>query len=248
MRVSTTLLAATLLFAGCQVEEAEYFDPTANAYRMFYPTHMQLACEAETSSKIVCFDRWRSAPEEERETLHDRYFYDSRIVGSDEEGWRIIDTEGELTIRTHGEALSTEGALWHYTRRDAQLPEERMAALVCRLNDDGPSYELTLPGGIGTLCFTATLHSRREEDRLLHGCMLTLAGSGRIATGIDPQGHEERIDYEITVPLAYDSTDPWHFSRGGLKLAGQNTEATAEYHPDGYVSIVRGPYDHIYWY
>lgn len=247
MRGFITLTAAVLLLAGCQVEEAEYFDPTQTAYRMFYLTHIQLASEAATSSDVVLFDRWRSAPEEERETLHDRYFYDSRIAGSDEEGWRIIDTEGELTIRTHGQPLSTEGAVWHYTRRDPHLPEDRMAALVCRLNDDEPSYELTLPGG-DRLAFTATLRSRQEEDRLLYGCALTLTGSGRIATGIDPQDPEERIDYEITDPLAYDSTDPWHFSQGGLKLAGQNTEATAEYHPDGYVSIVRGPYDHIYWY
>lgn len=247
MRGFMTLTAAALLFAGCQVEEAEYFDPTANAYRLFYLTHMQLASEAASASDIVLFDRWRSAPEEEREVLHDRYFYDSRITGSDEEGWRIIDTEGELTIRTDGQPLSTEGSLWRYTRRDPQLPEERMATIACRLKDDEPSYELTLPEG-DRLAFTATLHSRQEEDRPLHGCALTLAGSGRIATGIDPQDPEERIDYEITAPLAYDSTDPWHFSRGGLKLAGQNTEATAEYHPDGYVSIVRGSYDHIYWY
>ena len=109
MRRILILLAAAVALTGCKIEEAEYFDPTADGYRMLQSANRHLTEAAAAASRAMLFNLYYSASDEERKTLYDRYFYTSRIVDSGNGEWRIIDRDGELVILTGGQPLATDG-------------------------------------------------------------------------------------------------------------------------------------------
>ncbi len=249
MRRILTLLATVVALTGCKIEEAEYFDPTADGYRMLLTANRCLTEEAAAASRVMLFNLYYSAPDEERETLHDRYFYTSRIVGSGNE-WRIIDRDGELVIRTDGQPLSTDGAVWQYA---SLRPTAAEATITCRRNGDETAYDLRLPDDGGRFSFTTAYPSRTEEDGATrYWCELSLTGSGVCIEESMPYGFE-KVACETTEPLKYVSTRPKRFEAGALKLTaetdGDELEATAEYLPGNRIAVACGPYSNeYYWY
>ncbi len=114
MRRILILLAAAVVLTGCKIQEAEYFDPTADGYRMLQSANRHLTEAAAAASRAILFNLYYSASDEERKTLHDRYFYTSRIVDSGNGEWRIIDRAGDLAIPTGGQPFDPDGAVWRY--------------------------------------------------------------------------------------------------------------------------------------
>lgn len=251
MKRALTILAAFVALAGCTIEEAEYFDPTQNGFRMFRTMNYWFSNETATAAQIMLFDLYYSAPEEERETIHDRYFYSSRIVGSGNE-WCIIDNFRKLVIYTDGQPLSTDGATWKYVCSFQNYSDNDMPTIVCRTGDSGPVYDFRLPNGGGELSFTADYCSQPQSNgTTLYWCELQITGSGECPADRD---YDEfgKIAYEIAEPLKYRSNRPYQFDSGRLKLSTQTDEgpleAQAEYLGEDYVSVASGAYSNHYRY
>ncbi len=251
MKRISTLLAAFVAMAGCQIEEAEYYDPTETGFYMFQVANQHLAGEAAVAARVMLFDLYYSAPEEERETIHDRYFYSSRIVGAGNE-WRIIDSNRELVIYTDGQPLSTVGAVWRYADSFRKYAGDDLPVIVCRADDSGTSYDLRLPNGGGELSFTTVHYSQLQPGgTTFYWCELALSGSGACSAVEDYYGFET-VAYEIVGPLRYVSDKPWGFDAGELNLTTETDEGLlevrAECLDDHCVRIRRGACENTYRY
>lgn len=252
MRRPILLLAAALALTGCRIEEAEYFDPTQSGFRMFQYTNSYLSDQADIAACVMLFNLYYSAPEEERETLHDRYFYTSRIVSSGDE-WRIIDSNHELIVYTDGQPLSTEGATWEYAYSFQNHTGDDLPTIVCRADEAGLSYDLRLPDGGGELSFTATYCSQPQEPgTICYWCELLIGGRGEYDILENYNHRFEKIAYRIAEPLKYASNRAQRFGKGSLQLTTQTDdgllEAQAEYLGDDRVRIRYGEYAETYWY
>lgn len=247
-----TLLAA---LGGCKIEEAEYFDPTSNAMRIFERVDSHLSAAADEAARVMLFNLYYSAPEQEREAIHDRYFYSSRIVGSGDT-WRIIDSGGELIVHTDGQPLSTPGAAWRYLRTPSALTEKTIA---CREEESRElRYDLVLPDGGGELSFTAADRSQPQPGGTTDfWCELLIEGRGTILAEREYDA-PERADYEIARPLKYRSSNTRGFDSGRLDIEtreeGAPLEIEVEYLPDHRIYVLCGPYGgnyyshNYYWY
>ena len=249
MKRALIWLAAAVALTGCKIQEAEYFDPTADGYRMLQSANRHLTEAAAAASRAMLFNLYYSASDEERKTLHDRYFYTSRIVDSGNGEWRIIDRDGELVILTGGQPLATDGAVWRYFYLSPTYAETTIA---CRTNGDETAYDLRLPDGGGELTFTAVFPGRTQEDGATrYWCELSLTGSGAWTAEKDLYGFDE-LRYRITETPKYISTVPQRFELGQLELTGRidgdELEATAQYLPDNRITIASGPYENDYYW
>ncbi|MCM1151195.1 MAG: hypothetical protein NC209_05515 [Alistipes sp.] len=249
MKRTLTLLAALLALTGCRIEEGEYLDPADTAYGLFRCVNDHLAEAADDAARVMLFDLYYSASEEERKAIHDRYFYSSRIVGSGDE-WCIIDNDGKLTIYTDGQPLSTAGALWRYTARG--YAEHDMSTIACRTEEFRPAvFDLRLPDSGGQLSFTAAYCIWPQDDGTArYGCELKISGSGLCPDDIFGFG---AIAYEIVEPLRYESHRPYGFYEGKMKLtaetAADRIEASASYLDTNVgVWLGSGQYGNTYWY
>lgn len=248
MKRILSLLAVFVAMAGCRIEEAEYFDPTDHGFRMFLYTNRYLSNEAAVAARVMLFSAYYSAPEEERETLHDRYFYSSRIVSSGDE-WRIIDSGRELVIRTDGQSLSTAGATWKYAYSFRNYSGDDLPTIVCRASQTG--YDLHLPDGGGELSFAAAYYSQPQNDgTALYWCELRFDGRGECSVSNDYEF--EKVAYEIVEPLVYESNREQGFVHGTLQLTARTDagplEARVEYESDRDVWISCGNYKKRYGY
>lgn len=250
MKRILTLLAVFVATAGCTIEEAEYFEPTDHGFRMFLHTNRYLSNEASVAARVMLFSAYYSAPEEERETLHDRYFYSSRIVSSGDE-WRIIDSGRELVIRTDGQPLSTAGATWKYAYSFRNYSGDGLPTIVCRTSQTG--YDLHLPDGGGELSFTAAYYSQPQNDGTAHyWCELQFDGRGECSVSNAYACEFEKVAYEIVEPLVYESNHEQRFERGIMQLTARTAdgplEARAEYESDRDVWISCGSHEKRYGY
>lgn len=248
MKRILTLLTAFVALTACRIEEAEYYDPTDSGLFMFRVANQHLSGEAAVAARVMLFDLYYSAPEEEREAIHDRYFYSSRIVGKGNE-WRIIDSSRELVIYTDGQPLSTVGAAWRYIDSFQQYAGGDLPAIVCRADDSGISYDLHLPNGGGELSFATVYYSQPQVGGTTrYWCELALSGSGACSTIKE----FETVAYEIVEPLRYVSDEPWRFDEGELRLTAETGEGVlevrAEWVDDHCVRIRRGIYENTYFY
>lgn len=248
MKRISLLLAAFVAMAACTIEEAEYFEPTDHGFRMFLYANRYLSNEAAVAARVMLFSAYYSAPEEEREMLHDRYFYSSRIVSSGNE-WRIIDSGRELVIRTDGQPLSTAGATWKYAYSFRNYSGDDLPSITCRSSQT--AYDLHLPDGGGELSFTAAYYSQPQNDgTALYWCELQFDGRGECSISNDYDF--EKVAYEIVEPLVYESNHEQGFGRGTMRLtaqvAGDPLEARAEYESDRDVWISCGSYKKRYGY
>lgn len=248
MKRILTLLAAFVALAGCRIEEAEYYDPAETGLLMFRAANQRLSGEAAVAARVMLFDLYYSASEEEREAIHDRYFYSSRIVEKGDE-WRIIDSSRELVIYTDGQPLHTAGAVWRYVDSFQQYAGGDLPAIACRADGSGTTYDLRLPGGGRELSFATAYYSRPQDSGTIrYWCELTLSGSGACSVIKE----FEAVAYEIVEPLRYVSDEPWGFDEGKLKLTvetdGGPLEVQAEYIGGYCVRIRRGTCENTYRY
>ena len=254
MKRILTLLAAFVALTGCRIEEAEYFDPADNGSYFFQFVNSTLSVEAACAARVMLFDRYYSASEEERETLHDRYFYSSRIVRSGDE-WHIIDSYRELVIYTDGQSLSAKkGAAWRYKETQRYYQDGQLPTITCCTDDAAsPVYELLLPDGGGQLFFMVAYTSQPQENGSgLYLCELQIKGRGQYNYNKECYGFE-KVDYEIVEPLKFASNRPRGFSAGTLTLTTEteNDELNiqAEYAGSDYsVWISCGKYKKMFWY
>ena len=84
MKRALIWLAAAAALTGCKIHEAEDFDPTREGFYIFREANRCLGETAADATRVLLFDLYYSASEEEREVVHNRYFYSSRIVISDD--------------------------------------------------------------------------------------------------------------------------------------------------------------------
>ena len=249
MKRISTLLAALVALTGCTIEKAEYFDPTAVGFRMFSYANSHLGTQTDIAARVMLFDLYYSAPEEERETIHDRYFYSSRIVGSGNE-WRIIDSSHELTIYTDGRPLSTDGATWKYAHSFLHAGDD-LPTIACHADDTSTAYDLHLPNGGGELSFTTTYRSRPQDDGTpRYWCELRIEGRGECTLPKDYYYEFEKIAYEIVEPLKYTSYGS-RIDEGGLLLTTETDEGHLETRVeclDTGVRIHFGAHEKLYYY
>lgn len=251
MKRIAILLAAFAMLAGCRIEEAEYYDPAADGFLMFQVANHRLSDEAAVAARVMLFDLYYSAPEEERETIHDRYFYSSRIVGKGNE-WRIVDSSRELAIYTDGRPLSTEGAVWKYTCSFRNYAGDDLPTIACRADDSEISYDLRLPDGGGELSFTTAYYSQPQTGgTTLYWCELLFDGSGACPAAKEYYGFGN-VAYEIVEPIRYVSDEPRGFDEGELKLTAETDEGPLEFRAgyigDYCVRIRRGACENTYRY
>lgn len=247
------VLAASVALTGCEIEGADYLDPADTAYRMFRCVNDCLSEAADDAARVMLFDLYYSASEEERETIHDSYFYSSRIVGAGDE-WRIIDSSGELAIRTDGQSIYAAGATWKYSYTHRDLPPTDWPTIACRTSESRPAvFDLRLPDGGGQLSFTTAYCMWPQDDGTMrYGCELKLTGTGVCPECRDIFGFGT-IAYEIVEPLRYESHRPYGFYEGKMKLTTETDddriEASASYlDTNADVWLGSGNYGDTYWY
>ena len=251
MKRTLLLLARLAALTGCKIEDAEYFDPTRNGYHMFLQANACLADAAADAARLIQFNEYYSAPEEEREHIHNRWFYASRIVDSGDNEWRIIDCNSELVIRTDGRPLCEDGTVWRYAYAGRDYAENIWPTIACRKSGLDTFYGLELPGQ-ARLSFTAAFYDRPQENGMTrYWCELRIEGSGLCSEHRDGYG-AGKIGCEIVEPLKYLSDRPRSFDAGKLNLTirtdNKTYEAEAEYGAPYSVSISYGQYKNDYWY
>ncbi|MDE5690640.1 MAG: hypothetical protein K2I13_00230 [Alistipes sp.] len=245
-------LAAAAALTGCRIEEAEYFDPTQEGLYMFREANRSLGETAAVATRVLLFDLYYSASEEEREVVHNRYFYSSRIVISDD-GCHIIDGSSDLIIYTGGQPLSTEGTDRRYAYSSQSYLESEMPTISCRKNETGPdTYDFRFPDSDGQWSVTPFYCNQPQPDGpTRYWCELRIKGTGRSSE----QGcflDFGTVAYEILEPLKYNSEKRSQFQGGKLKLTAtidhEETEATAKYIDDDHVVISYGSHAKTHWY
>ena len=241
--LSTALLAAGLL-CGCE-KEGGYgrFEPTLPGYYMFQQEDTALCGELSELVPVFAFSIYYAADtDEEREKIHDAFFYSSRISQKGDE-WRIIDTDSELVIDTGGTSLSENGAKWTYRYADrSDCYGEEFPAIT---SEDGGMLTLCLPETPEREFYTAGLfpvkaayeYRRIPSGAYVHSIRITLSGNGTTYTDdID-------IHFRITSPLEFDSFSSY-IGKGSMTLStvtgldmdtakadymGENGDITIEY-------------------
>ena len=167
MKRALIWLAAAAALTGCKIHEAEDFDPTREGFYIFREANRCLGETAADATRVLLFDLYYSASEEEREVVHNRYFYSSRIVISDD-ACHIIDGTSDLIIYTGGQPLSAEGAVWRYAYSSQSCLESEMPTISCRKHETGPdTYDLRLPDGNQQWSVTPLYCTQRWPDSLL---------------------------------------------------------------------------------
>lgn len=147
MRRTAYFIIAAALLSGCRVDKGEPFEPTRLGFDLARYTPDVLSGLCVSTQELLLFNDYLEAGEEQREEIHDRNFYHSRIVERGGGEWQIISSGRELTIRTGGKTLSVEGAEWQYyladdTYVDGDFPSLRLTSA----EDDGSAgYALHIP-------------------------------------------------------------------------------------------------------
>lgn len=235
------ILAAAVALTGCKIEDAEWHDPTYRGYFMFQYANYDILSAMSHATRVLFFDLYYSAPEEERETIHNRYFYKSRIYNTDDE-WHIVNADYELIIYTGGKSLYEIGTTWRYCYANAQYSDENdMPSLTSRAKEDvaydAVCYDYKLPYDRGLLKIDPLYKGQGQSDGTVrYWIEAKVEGAGKYTektVGPDLLG---TIEYEIVKPLSYNS---WrlNFSEGEMKLSSLfsdgEREAEAKYFSDG---------------
>lgn len=218
--LSTAVLAAVL--CGCE-RESGYgrFEPTLPGYYMFQQVDAALCGELSEMAPVFAFLIYYAAEtDEEREKIHDAFFYASRISQKGDQ-WRIIDTDSELVIDTGGAPLSENGAKWTYHYADrSDCYGETLPAIT---SEGSETLTLCLPETPKREFHTAGLfpvkaayeYRRIPSGVYVHSIRITLSGSGTTYTDdID-------IYFRITSPLEFDSFASY-IEKGSMTLSTAN--------------------------
>ena len=237
MRRFIVILAAAVALTGCKIEEAESFDPSYNGRRMFQPVNEELRDAVDDAARVFLFDLYYSASEDERETIHNRHFYTSRIYNTGDE-WHIVDTNREIIISTGGKSLSEAGTTWRYRYSSTHYSDDgKMPSLTSRAKEDASVYyDFKLPYDSGMLTLEPHYMSQVELDGTVRYWLETdVDGAGKCSNQDSYYGIGN-IDYEITNTLRHTSQQGW-FKEGVLTMTadvrGEKREAVAEYYLDG---------------
>lgn len=228
------ILAWGLLSSGCVFEESyEQFEPTRPGYFLAQCTTPALETAMDELWPVLAFAQYYATDDaDERQRLHDEYFYRSRITTDDGAEWRIIDTAQELVIRTEGRSLLDEGVSWSYYYLGRDYDEGQLPTLTDR---DG-AFTLTLcePSRRFEGTFTLRAEPFRNPGLELSGIRIDCDGSGTLCADDLP------IEFSTELPLRYESI-AGGFLQGTLRLTvrrnGQTDTATAAYTDDGRVEI-----------
>ncbi len=252
MKRALIWLAAAAALTGCKIHEAENFDPTREGFYIFREANRCLGETAADATRVLLFDLYYSASEEEREVVHNRYFYSSRIVISDD-ACHIIDGTSDLIIYTGGQPLSAEGAVWRYAYSSQSCLESEMPTINCRKHETGPdTYDLRLPDGNQQWSVTPFYCNQPQPDGpTRYWCELRINGTGNLSEGVYSPDFGT-VAYETLEPLKYNSEKRLQFQRGKLKLTAtidhEEVEVDARYVDDDQVVILYGSHGKTYWY
>lgn len=211
----TAVIAATAL-CGCVKDKSyERFEPTKPGYYLFQQANAALQYEMDELWPVFAFAGYYAADSEEmRESIHDAFFYTSRISRNGDQ-WRIIGEDTELVIDTGGKSLYDEGTRWtyFYTGRDYYTSE---LPTVTRTGAESAPYTLNMPamperpsGISGELTLSQSFIHRPAEDK--YSVKIDISGAGQVRSG------NRQIEFGITEPLEYDSASPV-FDKGGMTL------------------------------
>lgn len=204
--------------AGCVTEQGGEFEPTRPGYYLYDHAAAPLLGAMNDVWPVFAFIRyWEAETDEERERIHDLFFYTQRIVC---EGnlCRIICDRWELAIDTGGRPLSEAGACWtfRYAGRDDSDPGD--APRLCAPESGDSRYVLHWPAAAagdgfgGEFRVAAILETTVSAPGVTTHCLyLHAEGRGSVrAPDID-------IDFETTQPLVYRPLER-AFGSGALRL------------------------------
>ncbi len=227
------LIASAWSATGCVVSDSpEKFQPTRPGYYLFRQSYEPLCSVADELRDIFAFARYYTAPtDQEREALHDAFFYAKRIARSGDT-WRIIDSWKEVEIVTGGLPLQAEGSDWTINYTDTYYDKPQRTLTIGRDASAEDRYTLLLSEDFDTLtgCFTVetTFVTQFPEPGIrTYTVEQSIAGEGHAAA------RDVGIDLAIRTPLRYASTTSHAFVAGALRLTtgeGDTAEAVLESH------------------
>lgn len=222
--ISAAIIAAVL--CGCKKEDGYgQYEPTRPGYYMFRQVDTALCGEFSDVMPVFAFALYYAADNDaERETIHDAFFYTSRISGKDGQ-WRIINDSWELVIVTGGKSLYDQGAQWTYDY--ISRTDNYGEALPTITGNGQETFTLRLPERPKEASYTTgDLRVKAAYEYLpispgayVHSIRLTVSGTGKVYTDdID-------VGFETTFPLEYDSYASY-IGKGAMKLTTTNDGVT----------------------
>lgn len=135
-------MAAALTLQSCKIEHEETFDPTSLGYNLALDTSVSLFNMLEQVNFLRNFNRYLAAPtDEERDAVHDQYFYDWRIAERNAGEWHIIRPNIEYTVLTEGKLLGQSDAKWIFYDNHGKYPEDELPSL-CSVAGDNECYDV----------------------------------------------------------------------------------------------------------
>lgn len=172
---------------------------------------------------IFAFAQYYAAEnDQEREQIHDRYFYTQRITHTDNQ-WRIIDHGSELVIETGGKSLFEDNTQWSYQYNNRNDYPGALATITF-IGPKPGHYKLHLPQSPkressvwGDLTLTASWINHPAQNTT--SIQLLTSGQGICRTG------DLKISFDINEPLQYDTLTPI-FEKGKLTLSTTNNGVT----------------------
>ena len=236
------LLSTALLWSatGYVVSDpGETFQPTRPGYYLFRQSYEPLCDIADDLRDVFAFARYYVAStEEEREKLHDAFFYSKRITRNGNT-WRIIDSWMEVEIATGGLPLQAEEAHWTINY-NSNYDKQKRTLTIGRDTSAADRYTLLLSENFGTLTgrfsVETTFATQVPESGIrTFTVKLSIAGEGHATA------HDVGIDFTIRTPLRYDSSAAHAFTAGAMRLITDGKD-TAEAVLEGY-DIVKIEYN-----
>lgn len=215
--------AIVLLLAGCRISRGEEFEPTAMGYDLSRYTSDVLDDICKSTDMLLHFSEWLGAEEDEREALHDLWFYSSRIVERDEGEWHIINSGSELTVITGGATLNDEGASWQFRFGDGTYIDNDFPVLT-RLADDGEDGDY---GGGDVMRYSLQLPA------LSHGRNSSAQYGGTLTLTVKPYEKSSGGSSETLLRYTFDGSFSERISRYsfGTDLCEVTILEPLEYYP-----------------
>ena len=144
MRRLIYMLFAAALMTGCRMDKGEEFEPTRLGYDLTRCTSDVLWSMSDEVITLLHFSDYIKADGEERERLHDKWFYTSRIVEREDGAWSIINSNSELKIFTNGKTLDEADAEWEFYSGNATHTDGDVPTISHTGTDSNGSEQYTL--------------------------------------------------------------------------------------------------------
>ena len=125
MRRFIIICALAAAASSCRIQEGNPFEPTRLGYDLSYKTVEHINRASDIVQTLMHFNEYLAAEDEEREVLHDLYFYNYRIAERADNRWEIIGYDyTTLSVLTGGHLLDDTGDSWQFYRHSTPVSSD----------------------------------------------------------------------------------------------------------------------------